>query len=326
MKRLLWTVWLALLALAMPAFAQSATYEAPGPFRAEVHDVRWRDAGRDRELPLRIRIPDAPGLRGVVLFSHGLGGSIDGGRFWGEQWASHGFVVIHLQHPGSDESVWRDALNPGRAMRDAASVDQFIDRVIDVKFVLDELARRKLAADPVTTKMDLSRIGMSGHSFGAITTQAIAGEDFGAGARAQVLADARPRAFIAFSPSARSAGAAKKFATIERPFFSVTGTRDGAVGLGLGVPAGQRLLPFEGMPAGDKYLLNLNDADHMIFNGAGRFRNSAADMARDEAQVRVTKATTTAFWLAYLAGDADAAQWLAAAQSYVGRSGEFRAK
>ena len=70
---------------------------------------------RGRELPLRIRVPDAPGTRAAILFSHELGGSVDGGRTWGEHWASHGFVVIHLQHRGSDESVWREAESPARS-------------------------------------------------------------------------------------------------------------------------------------------------------------------------------------------------------------------
>jgi predicted dienelactone hydrolase len=174
--------------------------------------------------------------------------------------------------------------------------------------------------------MDLARIGMSGHSFGAITTQAIAGQDFGAGARAQAIADARPRAFIAFSPSARSGTGPRTFATIARPFFSVTGTEDGAVGMGLGVAPAQRLVPFGAMPAGDKYLLNLTGADHMIFNGDGRRRISAVDPARDARQVRLTKATTTAFWLAYLNRDIVAKSWLADAQRYVGDAGEFRAR
>jgi len=321
-----WIALFALLAWTATALSQSVSYESPGPFRAEVRDVRWRDAARGRELPLRIRVPDAPGGRGLILFSHGLGGSLDGGRYWGEQWASHGFFVIHLQHLGSDESVWREATDPGRAMREAAGLDQFIDRVLDVKFVLDELVRRQQAGDPITAKMDLTRVGMSGHSFGAITTQAIAGQDFGTGARARMIADARPSAFIAFSPSARSANAARKFANIDRPFFSVTGTRDGKVGMGLGVPPAQRLIPFAGMPAGDKYLLNLDDADHMIFNGAGRRRSDGADPARDELHTRLARATTTAFWLVYLNGDAAARKWLADAPAYVRGAGEFHAK
>ena len=33
----------------------------------------------------------------VVLFSHGLGGTRDGGAVWGEAWAAADFVVVHLQ-------------------------------------------------------------------------------------------------------------------------------------------------------------------------------------------------------------------------------------
>jgi hypothetical protein len=78
------------------------------------------------------------------------------------------------------------------------------------------------------------------------------------------------------------------------------------------------------MPAGDKYLLNLNGADHMFFNGGRRLRGGHS--ARDEINVRMTKATTTAFWLAYLNEDAAARQWLVDARRYVGDAGVFRAK
>ncbi len=318
-------VLLALLVPAQAAWPQSERFEAPGPYRSTLQDVRWRDPARGRELPLRIRVPDAPGQRAAILFSHGLGGSVDGGRVWGEQWASHGFVVIHLQHPGSDESVWRGVERPARALRAAAGAAQFVNRVRDVQFVLDELERRQRAGDPLATRIDVARIGVSGHSFGAVTTQAVAGEDYGAGARSQAIIDARPRAFIAFSPSARSTHSAERFAHIERPFFSVTGTRDGRVAMGLGVPPAQRLLPFAGMPAGDKYLLNLTGADHMVFNGGTRV-HGAADPALEATHVRLTRATTTAFWLAYLDGDEAARHWLADAQRYVGAAGEFRVK
>jgi predicted dienelactone hydrolase len=195
-----------------------------------------------------------------------------------------------------------------------------------VKFVLDELERRAGAGDAMARRIDRQRIGLSGHSFGAVTTQAIAGQDHGAAARGHELADRRPRAFIAFSPSARNRSAARQFASIDRPFFSVTGTADGRVGLGLGVPPELRVLPFAAMPSGDKYLLNLYAADHMIFNGGPRMRGEKGDPGRDALHVRLTRATTTAFWLAYLADDGDARSWLANAADYVGDAGEFRSK
>jgi dienelactone hydrolase len=307
-------------------FAREPAYEVPGQYKATSHDERWFDAHRNREVLLRLRLPDAPGSRPVVLFSHGLGGSIEGGRYWGEHWASHGFVVIHLQHPGSDERVWKGARRPGVSLRAAASAEQLLIRAKDVKFVLDELQRRADAGDATARLIDLRRIGLSGHSFGAVTTQAIAGQDYGSAARGHELADARPRAFIAFSPSARNRSAAWQFASIDRPFFSVTGTDDGRVGLGLGVVPELRLLPFAAMPPGDKFLLNLDGADHMIFNGGPRLRGERGDPRRDALHVRLIRATTTAFWLAYLADDADARSWLTSAWSYVGDAGEFRSK
>jgi predicted dienelactone hydrolase len=279
---------------------------------------------------MRVRLPGAPGPRPAVIFSHGLGGSVDGGRAWGERWASYGFVVIHLQHPGSDESVWRGAERPAQSLRGAASLDQYLARVADVKFVLDELQRRQQRGDAMATRVDLARIGMSGHSFGAQTTQALAGQRFdvpaSARAFAAALAEPRLRAFIAFSPSARSHQAAGQFSAITRPFMSITGTADGMVGMGLGVEPSLRRVPFEGMPGPDQYLVVLDGAEHMIFNGAPRGRRGPAD-ARDARQTALVAAVTTAFWLAYLTDDPAAKDWLAAsAEATIGAAGEFRRK
>ena len=43
----------------------------------------------------------------VILFSHGLGGNREGSKFLGEHWAARGYVAVFLQHPGSDDSVWK---------------------------------------------------------------------------------------------------------------------------------------------------------------------------------------------------------------------------
>lgn len=41
------------------------------------------------------------------MFSHGLGGSRSGSAFLGEHWAARSYVAVSLQHPGSDDSVWK---------------------------------------------------------------------------------------------------------------------------------------------------------------------------------------------------------------------------
>jgi len=73
----------------------------------QVIDLDWNDTARGRSLPLKVRVPDGADKVPLVIFSHGLGGSREGGKAWGEHWAQHGYLVIHVQHPGSDDSLWK---------------------------------------------------------------------------------------------------------------------------------------------------------------------------------------------------------------------------
>ena len=42
----------------------------------------------------------------VVFWSHGLGGSVEGASFLSRFLASQGFIIVHVQHLGSDSSLW----------------------------------------------------------------------------------------------------------------------------------------------------------------------------------------------------------------------------
>ena len=294
-------------------------FSAPGAFDVRVVDTSLHDVSRDRGLPVRLRVPQpctAAERRPVVLFSHGLGGSRAGGARWGEHWASHGLVVLHLQHPGSDETLWRGGAgglaNLAR-LRTGATPEQFVLRGRDVPFAIDALARLA-TADPALACVDMTRLGMSGHSFGAQTTQAVAGQALpvpGGGAERPWLLEPRIRAAIAFSPSMRDAGPAARaaFGTVTMPFLAVTGGRDGDV-VGTGVTVALRRAVFDALPPGDRFLLWFDDADHWVFNG-GRPRPPAVDGRGDDVRVQhATAAITLAFWQATLAGDAAARAWL----------------
>ena len=84
---------------------------------------------------MRVYLPTNTTPAPVVLFSHGLGGSRAGSAFLGEHWAARGYLAVFLQHPGSDESVWKNEPLAERmqAMNQAASVDNFLLRVQDVR-------------------------------------------------------------------------------------------------------------------------------------------------------------------------------------------------
>mgnify|MGYP000256497934 CR=1 FL=1 len=195
---------------------------------ADPLDLTVTDASRARDIPIRVYLPAVTNPAPVVLFSHGLGGNRQGCAYLGRHWAARGYVVVFLQHPGSDDGVWRGQPRReiNRAMRDAASGANFLLRVKDVPAVLDRLARWQVAANhPLAGRLDLKRVGMSGHSFGAITTQAVSGQSAPGGG--QPFTDRRIKAAIAFSPSEPRVGSpAQAFGQVAIPWLLMTGTKD----------------------------------------------------------------------------------------------------
>ena len=276
-------------------------------------DGAWIDSARGRPLPWRLRLPSQPGQRGpwpLVLYSHGLGGNREGGAVWGQAWADAGIAVLHLQHPGSDTDTLRSGM---AALRAAASTEQLLARVRDVHFVLDELERQAAAGAEPWRSLRLDAVGLAGHSFGAQTTQAVAGQRF---AVALELADARVRAFIALSPSSPRDGrttVVQAFGAISRPFLAVTGSLDGDP-FGLYDSGEPRARVFEGLPRGQRALLWLQGADHMSFGGGsvrpvpaiGPFRRHGPAASLEPAHRAVVARVTALWWRAQLLGDADA--------------------
>jgi predicted dienelactone hydrolase len=236
------------------------------------------------------------------LFSHGLGGSLDAGTLWAQSWAGNGFAVINVQHPGSDSAIFG---KPG--FRSALSAEQLVTRVRDVQFVLTEIGRRPPEGKCDLARIDATRIGMAGHSFGAQTTLAIAGQSF-AKRYEPPLSDPRIRAAIALSPSPPLIGSAEAaFATIRMPVMSITGTADELL-MVTPVTARQRQLPFRLMPPGDKFLLVMGGGTHAMFAGQ-TFRSQIDGEPTPHIRDSVI-AATTAFWRAMLDGDKASLRWL----------------
>ena len=276
-------------------------------FHATHVDLSFHDAARDRDIPLRVYLPTNTAPEPVVLFSHGLGGSRAGSVFLGEHWAARGYVAVFLQHPGSDDSVWK-----GKAITDvmpemnrAASLENFLLRVQDVPAVLNQLDIWNTdKTNLLASRLDLKKVGMSGHSFGAVTTEAVSGEALPLSGRQ--FTDARIQAAMAFSPSSPKTGsAAKAFGAVKIPWMLMTGTKDVA-------PIGDqdvasRLAVYPALHGAPKYEVVLYNAEHSVFTD----RALPGDREpRNPNHHRVILALSTAFWDAYLRGDADARAWL----------------
>lgn len=257
--------------LVLPGRSRAATPAAHA-------DETWTDGSRTRDIPVRLRWPAGDGPCALVIHSHGLGGSRAGGAAWGEAWQAAGLAVLHLQHPGSDSAVWQEG--GLRGARKAASAEQYLARVADARFVLDQIEHRRGAGGP-WARVKVEAIGFSGHSFGARLTQALAGERAAGwrGRRAPDLAEPRLRAFIAFSPGFNERGGlddaalGQRFGAITRPFLAMTGTDDEAMLIGDASNATRRAV-YRGLPAGNKAQLVLDGADHATFGGGTGFERA----------------------------------------------------
>jgi predicted dienelactone hydrolase len=244
----------------------------------ELSDEIWLDKARSRELPTLVRWA-AGGVQpqGVVLFSHGLGGKRTGADYWGNAWAQAGFVVVHMQHPGSDNQ----AIKGLQSISQASKPEQFIARLADVKFTLDELQRRVAAQEGQWAQLPaaaMSRLALAGHSFGSRTTLAIAGQIASA-------VDNRFKAFIGFSPAAGKGVSPDKaralFAGVKRPVLLVSGSLDGEVMNNGETPESRRMV-YDALPAGNKALLWLEGADHFTFAGNSKRIPSTWLIRRDK--------------------------------------------
>jgi len=280
--------------------------KAPGPAAVETALFDWNDARRNRIIGAKVYAPsNSPGAHPVIVFSHGLGGTREGYAYLGRHWASHGYVAVHLQHPGSDDEAWRGAARPLDSMRRAAADPlNAMNRPMDVRFAIDQLL--KLNAEPgrFTGRLDTNRIGMAGHSFGAFTTLAVAGQVFGPNEVS--LADSRVTAAIAMSPTAPRANPGRAFGQIRLPLLHLTGTRDDSpIG---DTTAAERRVAFDHISGAEQFLVIFNGADHMVFSGRSGLRG---DRSKDDLFRSLILQCATAFWDAFLKGDAKARKWLA---------------
>jgi predicted dienelactone hydrolase len=272
-------------------------------------DLSVYDTERQREIPLRVYLPTGKDPAAVILFSHGLGGSRTGGSYLGKHWSARGYVVVFMQHHGSDESVWKDAplLQRMVTLKQAASLKNTLDRFQDVSAVLNQLDKWNLTTDHLlSSRLDMQKVGMSGHSFGAITTQGVSGQSFGR--LGQRYTDSRIDAAIAFSPSSPRRGDPKQaFGSVRIPWLLMTGTKDTSPINDTTAESRMEVYPaLSGKTS--RYELVLHDALHSAFGDGGRLPGERG--RRNPNHHKAILAVSTAFWDTHLHGNKSAESWL----------------
>ena len=291
--------------------AEDSTYDplsTPKSQNLETVDSIVKDIVRNREIPLRVYLPMEKTPAPVILFSHGLGGSRVGNPYLGQHWSARGYVVVFLQHAGSDEAVWKDVpmLQRMSKLKQAASLENTLLRLKDVPAVIDQLERWNLSSDsPWMGRMDLKRIGMSGHSFGAVTTQGVSGQRTRLGAA--TFTDSRIKAAVVMSPNSPKGGGdpSKLFGGVTLPWLLMTGTNDtAAVG---DATVESRLAVYPALPPGGKYELVLGGGEHEAFSDRDL---PGTKTKRNPNHHRIILALSTAFWDAWLRENVSAREWL----------------
>lgn len=258
----------------------------PGSFGVQQQILTLTDEKRDRKLqvylykPQQLQSKQVP----VIIFSHGLASRPEDFSKRAEHLASHGYVVAAPQHPGSDLTRLQEMFEG--FYRNIFSVDEFINRPLDISFVIDELEKRNQSE--FEGKLNLQEVGVYGHSFGGYTALAVAGaqidfenlakecagEDWDPNLslllqcraldlprKAYNLRDERVKAVMAINPVNSSIFGVQGLSQIKIPVFIGAGSYDPAT------PAiFEQIRSFPWLTTPDKYLALAEGQAHVDFS------------------------------------------------------------
>ena len=246
--------------------------------------------GRERVFPVDVYLPQIRDTRSgqarkipVVVISHGLGSDRTTFRYLAEHLASHGFAVAVPEHPGSNAAQLQ-ALIAG-TVGEVAAPSEFVDRPLDIKYLLDDLTRRA-KSDPRYSRLNLEQVGVLGQSFGGYTVLALAGAPINfeqlrkdcdiqaldntlnlsvlLQCRANALPplnyglqDSRVKAIVAINPIDSAVLGQAGFSQISIPTMIVSGNADTVA------PALQEQVePFTWLQSSDRYLALIDRGTH----------------------------------------------------------------
>lgn len=139
---------------ALPASQQSKIADADNP---------WQDCNCYRDLPL----DESHGPYPLVVFVHGTAGFRTQSLTHMTHWASRGFIVIAADHPG----LWL-ADNLAFLCPDDATGSRDLEG--DVEALLDAVAQAEGPLAFLSSKVDLARVGLAGHSAGGNAVSGLA--------------------------------------------------------------------------------------------------------------------------------------------------------
>lgn len=158
---------------------------SPGSLTWQMFTIQVENPHRQQSLPVDIYLPEnlpgashqeSIGASPVIVISHGLGSDRTTFAYLATQLASYGFVVAVPEHPGSNAQQLQTLLSG--AVSQLIDPDEFINRPLDIKYLLDDLTRLAQTDPRFIGRINLEEVGVVGQSFGGYTALALAGAKF----------------------------------------------------------------------------------------------------------------------------------------------------
>ena len=272
------------------------------------------DESRKRNVPYKVYYPDElKDTYPIIIFSHGLGGSVEAAEYLGEHLSQNGYVCFHIQHLGSDESVWKGAATIKEVMKklkeSIKNYDNAVNRFKDVPFVVDEIFKLNKNSELFKGHLDTVNVGIIGHSYGARSVLIASGERIGK--KGFSFKEPRIKVGVPLSPNVPDNPPKDKstlYEDINIPLFHITGTEDGdPLGRKKDFSPKDRTIPYQSIKTSSQYLLVLYKAVHMTFSAGKRLSND--DPYYDE-HIESVKKGITAFLNYYLKKSETDGIWL----------------
>lgn len=274
-----------------------------GPYRWRVQGLNFRNPERPSFSQASLYLPQIPNARPnnnqpgslpsqipVVILSHGLGANRLAFAYLAEQFASHGYGVIALEHSETNSDRFNRFLN---GLAAPPSPAELTSRPRDISAVLDDLSQRA-ERNPSLAQLNLTSVGVLGQSLGGYTVLAAAGATINRPLLEQrcaqspperrlslnismpiqcrilelpaeaslAVADPRVAAAIALNPVTSQIFGPEGMAQIKKPVMIVAGTDDFVAPT---LP--EQVEPFGWIGSRDKYLVMIENATHFTLLG-----------------------------------------------------------
>jgi predicted dienelactone hydrolase len=260
------------------------------------------DAQRNRDVELSIEYPIKGGPFPLIIFSHDYGSSEQSYEQLASYWTSNGYAVIRPRHadagkgPDAMRAIFGEQTNEERerqqrrrqtradaekatAARDEAErraaahvwetqkAPEWRERERDISLIIDHLDDLEQRFFELKGKIDHAKIGVAGHSLGALTAM-LAGGAKTFGNPPLSVGDPRVKAIIVMSPPGVTASMGlnpESFADIRVPAMFMTGSEDR--GAAPNEDWQWRKTAYANAAPGDKYFVLLQGARHSTFAG-----------------------------------------------------------